>query len=75
MGCAMTGNTTETVYDDVSGYDPPLPSYQIKFQVPDQLPVLFSVSIANTALVASMAAMSAALEEARRPAYLNELAG
>ena len=46
-GCAMTGNTTVTVYDDQSGYDPPLPSYQIKFTVPDQLPIVFSVGLVD----------------------------
>lgn len=46
-GCAMTGNTTVTVYDDQSGYDPPLPSYQIKFTIPSQLPVVFAVSLAD----------------------------
>ena len=50
-GCDMTGNTTVTVFDDESGYDPPLPSYQIKFQVPDELPVLFAVNIVNSAQV------------------------
>lgn len=54
-GCAMTGNTTVTVYDDVSGYDPPLPSYAISFQVPDQLPVAFAVNLANNAQIPSNA--------------------
>lgn len=52
-GCAMTGNTTVTVFDDVSGYDPPLPSYQIKFTVPDQLPVVFSVNLVSSDQVPS----------------------
>lgn len=46
-GCDMMGNTTVTVYDDQAGYDPPLPSYQIKFQVPSQLPIIFAVNIAD----------------------------
>lgn len=45
-GCDMNGNTTETV-EDASGYDYPYPSYSIKFQRPDALPILFSVQIQN----------------------------
>lgn len=52
-GCNMTGNTTVTVYDDQAGYDPPLPSYQIKFEVPTQLPVIFAVNIADNAQIPS----------------------
>lgn len=55
-GCAMTGNTTVTVYDDQSGYDPPLPSYVIKFTVPSQLPVVFSVQLATNPQVPANAA-------------------
>lgn len=50
-GCDMNGNTAVTVYDDVSGYDPPLPSYQVKFQIPTLLPIAFAVTIANNAQV------------------------
>lgn len=52
-GCAMNGSTTITVYDDVSGYDPPLPSYTISFQIPDPLETLFSVSIVSNSQVPS----------------------
>jgi uncharacterized phage protein gp47/JayE len=57
-GCAMTGNTTVTVYDDQSGYDPPLPSYEIKFTVPDQLPVVFSVQLATNPQIPATAITS-----------------
>ena len=50
-GCGMTGNTTVTVYDDLSGYDPPLPSYQITYEIPDLLRTFFSVTITNNAQV------------------------
>lgn len=55
-GCAMTGNTTVTVYDDVSGYDPPYPSYDIKFETPTEVPVLFAVNIVDGPTVPSDAA-------------------
>ena len=50
-GCAMNGNTTVTVYDDASGYDAPLPSYQVQFEIPDPLSILFAVTIVNSATV------------------------
>jgi len=55
-GCAMTGNTSVTVYDDVSGYDPPYPSYTIKFQTPTTMPIIFAVSIVDGPTVPSDAA-------------------
>lgn len=50
-GCAYNGNTTVTVYDDQSGYDPPYPSYAVTFQTPNPLDVLFSVNIVDSVLV------------------------
>lgn len=55
-GCAMNGNTTETVLDQSPGYSPPYPSYQIKFETPAALAIFFSISIINTPLVPANAA-------------------
>jgi hypothetical protein len=44
-GCAMNGNTTVTVYD--TNYTPPYPSYQITYEVPFNLAILYAVSIKN----------------------------
>ena len=52
----MTGNTMVTVYDDLSGYDPPLPSYQVSYEVPDLLRTFFSVTLTNSAQVPADAA-------------------
>jgi hypothetical protein len=55
-GCNYNGNTTVTVVDSNSGYSPPLPSYQVTFERPPTLPILFAVTIANNSLVPSNAA-------------------
>lgn len=47
VGANYNGNTTVNVTDD-SGYDPPLPTYAVTFQVPPALPIKFAVSVANT---------------------------
>lgn len=52
-GCSYNGNTTVTVYDTNSGYDPPYPSYVVKFQRPAALPVLFAVNLQLSAQVPS----------------------
>lgn len=46
-GCAYNGNTTETVLDTSPGYSPPYPSYQVSFETPTSLPILFVVNIVN----------------------------
>ncbi len=46
-GPPMTGNTTVTVQDTSPPYVSPFPSYQITFEVPPALPVLFAVQLAN----------------------------
>lgn len=46
-GCAYNGNTTVTVVDDNPAYSPPLPSYAVSFEIPDALPILFNVVIAD----------------------------
>src|SRR6185503_8543452 len=50
-GCAYNGNTTRTVYDTSEGYNPPFPAYQVSYQVPEPLPVIFSVTIKPNPLV------------------------
>lgn len=52
-GCNYNGNTTVTVVDNNSGYSPPLPSYQVTFETPPSLSVMFAVNIANNTLVPS----------------------
>ena len=44
-GCAYTGSTSVTVYDENSGYVSPYPSYTVSFQRPTSLPFFFAVSI------------------------------
>jgi uncharacterized phage protein gp47/JayE len=46
LGCNMNGNTTVTVTDN--SYTPPKPTYQIKFNRPTPLPILFAVNLANS---------------------------
>lgn len=46
-GCAYNGNTTETVFDNASGYTPPYPSYEVKFETPAALAILFAVNIVD----------------------------
>lgn len=48
-GCAYNGNTTVTVYD--TNYAVPQPSYEVKFERPAPLPVIYSVELASNALV------------------------
>lgn len=44
VGCDYNGNTTVVVQDD-SGYLPPLPTYNVKFERPGPLPIKFAVDI------------------------------
>lgn len=44
VGCDYNGNTTVIVTDQ-SGYLPPFPTYTVKFEIPDPLPILFEVSL------------------------------
>ena len=46
-GCAYNGNTTVRVYDTAAGYVIPYPSYNVSFEIPSSLPILFAVNIAN----------------------------
>lgn len=56
-GCAYNGNTTVTVVDDNSGYEPPFPSYDVTFEIPDPLAIKFAVTLANGPDVPSNAAV------------------
>jgi hypothetical protein len=48
-GCGYAaGNTTVTVLDQSPGYVSPFPSYQVTYQIPYPLPLLFAVSIVNS---------------------------
>jgi hypothetical protein len=49
LGCNYNGNTEVTVTDDSYSY--PKPEYVIKFQRPDPVPILFSVTIARNPLL------------------------
>jgi len=46
-GCAYNGATTVTIFDDRSGYEPPLPSYDVTFQIPDPLAIKVAVTLAD----------------------------
>ena len=54
-GCNYNGNTTVAIQDTNSGYTPPYPSYNVTFERPGSLSILFIVNIANTASVPSNA--------------------
>jgi len=54
-GAPMTGNTTETVYDNNPLYAAPIP-YQITYQVPTALQCLFAVQLVNNGNIPSDAA-------------------
>ncbi len=48
-GCGYAaGNTTVTVLDQSPGYVSPFPSYQVTYQIPYSLPLLFAVNIVNS---------------------------
>lgn len=46
-GCGYNGNTTVTVQDTNSAYNPPYPSYDVKFERPEPVTVVIVVSLAN----------------------------
>ena len=50
-GCGYTGNTTVVVQDTNLAYNPPYPSYSVMFERPASVPILFDVTLANTAQV------------------------
>ena len=49
-GAPMTGNTTVTVYDSNPLYSAPIP-YQITYEIPPSLQILYNVVIVNSTLV------------------------
>jgi hypothetical protein len=46
-GCDMNGNTNIVVSGDSSLYSPPLPTWNITFERPPGLPILFAVNLLN----------------------------
>ncbi|MEF3068052.1 baseplate J/gp47 family protein [Pandoraea apista] len=52
VGCDYNGNTAVTVTDP-SGYSPPYPSYEVKFEIPPSLPIKFAVQLINSPLLPS----------------------
>lgn len=59
-GCDMNGNTT-VVVQDTEGYEYPYPEYNIKFNRPTAVPILFSVQIKNSSsLPANIVALTQA---------------
>lgn len=52
VGANYNGNTT-VVVQDTSGYLPPVPQYNVKFEIPPALPILFAVQIAASATLPS----------------------
>lgn len=55
-GCGYNGNTTVAVLDTNSGYTPPYPSYNVTFEIPASLSILFAVTLLNNAGIPSNAA-------------------
>jgi len=54
-GCDYNGNTTVTVYDRNPLYTEPFPSYQVTFERPSSVAILFSVRLATNSQVPSNA--------------------
>lgn len=52
-GANYNGNTTVNVEDNASGYNPPYPTYEVKFEIPAALEIEFAVSIVNSNAVPS----------------------
>ncbi len=46
-GCSYNGDTS-VVVQDTEGYEPPVPSYTVRFQRPTESRIVFSVNVANT---------------------------
>ena len=55
-GCNYNGNTTVVVEDTSGVYSAPLPSYNVSFERPDGLPILFAVVLQDNAQIPSDAA-------------------
>lgn len=50
-GSAYNGNTVVVVEDTNEAYTPPFPSYNVQFEIPESLSILFKVEIVNSDLV------------------------
>lgn len=50
-GCAYNGNTVIAVQDTSNGYVAPYPTYAVSFETPDELQILFAVTIRNLTTV------------------------
>lgn len=46
-GCTYNGNTTVQVEDNNAAYSPPRPTYQVRYETPASLPVLYEVVISD----------------------------
>lgn len=55
-GCAYNGNTTVEVEDTAGVYSAPLPTYDVSFERPAGLPILFAVVLQNNAQIPADAA-------------------
>ena len=55
-GCNYNGNTTVVVQDTSVGYTPPYPSYNVTFEIPTALQIIFAINIRNSPQVPSNAA-------------------
>jgi hypothetical protein len=55
-GCGYNGNTTVVVQDTNAAYNPPYPSYNVKFERPATVTVVFAVTLANNQNVPANAA-------------------
>lgn len=55
-GCAYNGNTIVTVADDNAGYSPPVPTYLVRYETPEALPIMFKVVLNDSPLVPADAA-------------------
>ena len=54
-GCNYNGNTTVAVQDPSPQYSPPVPSYNVSFEIPTPLAILFSVNLKNNSGIPSNA--------------------
>lgn len=52
LGCNYNGNTTVVVMDQ-DGYEYPYPSYNVTFNIPTPVPILFAVQIVNSSSLPS----------------------
>lgn len=46
-GCTYNGNTTVQVEDMNERYSPPRPTYQVRYEIPDALPIVYEIIISD----------------------------